>query len=56
VAAATGSVLAISAFTLIGQIPQIAEAGRRSAQVVHDADPVPRRFAVICGLLGPAAR
>ncbi|MGW4528810.1 hypothetical protein [Amycolatopsis sp. NPDC004378] len=41
VAMATGAVLGIAAFTLIGQIPQIAEAGRWSAQVVRDADPIP---------------
>jgi Zn-dependent protease with chaperone function len=51
VAAATGAVLAIAAFTLIGQIPQIADAGRWSAQLVHDADPVPPAVAVVCGLL-----
>lgn len=51
VAAATGAVLTIAAFTLIGQIPQIADAGRWSAQVVHDADPVPPVLAVVCGLL-----
>ncbi|MFJ9779052.1 M48 family metalloprotease [Amycolatopsis sp. NPDC101161] len=51
VAMATGAVLGIAAFTLIGQVPQIAEAGRWSAQVVRDADPVPAVIAVVCGLL-----
>ena len=51
VAAATGGVLAVAAFTLIGQIPQIADVGRWSAQVVRDADPVPPLVAVACGLL-----
>jgi Zn-dependent protease with chaperone function len=51
VAAATGAVLTISAFTLIGQIPQIADAGRWSAQVVRDTDPMPPAVAVVCGLL-----
>lgn len=55
VAAATGAVLAISAFTLIGQIPQIANAGRWSAQVVRESDPVPPVVAVVCGLLVVAA-
>lgn len=51
VAAATGAVLGIAAFTLVGQIPQIAAAGRWSAQVVRDTDPVPPALAVVCGLL-----
>lgn len=51
VAAATGAVLGIAAFTLVGQVPQIAAAGRWSAQVVRDADPVHPALAVVCGLL-----
>lgn len=50
VAASTGSVLAVAAFTLIGQVPQVAAAGRWSAAAVRDADPVPPVLAVVCGL------
>lgn len=51
VAVATGSVLAVGAFTLLGQLPAIAEAGRWSASVVRAADPVPPVVALVSGLL-----
>lgn len=51
VAAATGFVLAVAAFTLVGQLPEIAEAGQWSVQAVREADPVPPSVAVFCGVL-----
>lgn len=55
VAAATGLVLAMAAFTLIGQLPEIADAGRWSARAVAESSPVPPIVAGVCGLLAVVA-
>jgi Zn-dependent protease with chaperone function len=49
-------VLATVAFTLIGQLAEVAEYGRWSAHALHVLDPVPAPAAVAaCGLLAAAA-
>lgn len=56
VAAASGFVCCVAAFTLFGQLPLVAAVGRWSARAVHDASPVPVSIAVVGGLLAaPAA-
>lgn len=56
VAAATGFVCCVAAFTLFGQIPLVAAMGSWSARAVHDASPVPVAAALIGGLFAaPAA-
>jgi hypothetical protein len=54
-AAATGFVCCVAAFTLFGQLPQVAEAGRWSAQTVRESSPVPAVVAVAGGLLAATA-
>jgi hypothetical protein len=46
VAAATGFVCCVAAFTLLGQLPRVAHVGGWSAQAVHDASPVSGAAAV----------
>lgn len=56
VAAATGFVCCVAAFTLFGQLPLVAALGRWSARAVHDASPVPVAASLMGGLLAaPAA-
>jgi Zn-dependent protease with chaperone function len=55
VAATAGFVLAESAFTLIAQQPEIAEAGQWSVQTLRASDPIPRILAAASGLLLGAA-
>lgn len=59
VAAATGFVCCVAAFTLLGQLPRIAHVGGWSAQAVHDTSPVPVAAAitgaVVAGLAMTAA-
>jgi Zn-dependent protease with chaperone function len=51
VAATAGFVLGESAFTLIAQQPEIAEAGQWSVQTLRASDPIPRILAAASGLL-----
>jgi hypothetical protein len=55
VAATGGFVLAESAFTLIAQQPEVAEAGQWSVQALRASDPIPRILAAASGLLLAAA-
>ncbi len=55
VAAATGFVCCVAAFTLLGQLPRVARVGGWSAQAVHDASPVSVAVAVTGAVVAGSA-